>query len=211
VIEREDLAIQGGFQDQYAASFGGFNFMEFYGDRVVINPLRIAPDVLNELEHNLLLCFTGQTRRSDRIIEDQTERLVLGDTDTVSALVEQKQLAIDMKDALLRHRLRDFGGLLHSAWETKKRMSDKISNPIIDELYAEAIKSGALGGKITGAGGGGFILFYCQFENKHKVADALKKMGARPKEFAFEPQGLQTWRVRDFATQPFEVPLSLPA
>jgi D-glycero-alpha-D-manno-heptose-7-phosphate kinase len=198
-IERHDLAIQGGLQDQYAASFGGFNFMEFYGDRVVINPLRVNPEVLNELEHNLLLCYTGQTRRSDQIIEDQTQRLESGNAETVDALAQQKQLAIDMKSALMRHRLDDFGDLLNSAWEAKRRMSAKISNPLIEEMYGEAKKQGALGGKITGAGGGGFILFYCQFENKLKVAKALVKMGAIPKEFAFEGHGLQTWRVREIA------------
>jgi D-glycero-alpha-D-manno-heptose-7-phosphate kinase len=199
-IERQDLGIQGGLQDQYAASFGGFNFMEFYGDRVVINPLRIHPEVLNELEHNLLLCYTGQTRRSDRIIEDQTQRLESGNVETVDALGAQKQLAIDMKSALLRHKLDDFGNLLNSAWEAKRRISAKISNPMIEELYAEARKQGALGGKITGAGGGGFILFYCQFENKHRVAEALKRMGAIPKEFAFEGNGLQTWRAPEIVT-----------
>lgn len=196
-VERLDLAIQGGLQDQYAASFGGFNFMEFYRDRVVVNPLRVNPEVLNELEHNLLLCYTGQTRRSDRIIEDQTQRLESGNSETMDALAEQKQLAIDMKSALMRHRLDDFGDLLHSAWESKRHISAKISNPLIDEMYAEARRSGALGGKITGAGGGGFILFYCQFENKHRVAEALMRLGAVPKEFAFDGHGLQTWRVQE--------------
>lgn len=199
-IERRDLAIQGGLQDQYAASFGGFNFMEFYGDAVVINPLRVNPEVLNELEHNLLLCYTGQTRRSDRIIEDQTQRLQAGNVETVDALGQQKQLAVDMKSALLRHKLDDFGDLLNSAWEAKRRISTKISNPQIEEMYAEARKQGALGGKITGAGGGGFILFYCQFENKLRVAEALIKMGAIPKEFAFEGHGLQTWRAQEITT-----------
>jgi len=199
-IERHDLAIKGGLQDQYAASFGGFNFMEFYEDRVVINPLRINSEVLNELEHNLLLVYTGQTRQSDRIIEDQTLRFESGNADTVDALAQQKQLALDMKNALMRHKLGDFGDLLHSAWEAKRRMSTKISNPLIEEMYAEARKHGALGGKITGAGGGGFILFYCQFEDKIRVAEALMKVGAVPKEFAFEGAGLQTWQVHDMPT-----------
>lgn len=199
-IERLDLAIRGGLQDQYAASFGGFNFMEFYADRVVVNPLRVHPEVLNELEHNLLLCYTGQTRASDHIIEDQTKRLESGNTETVDALGQQKQLALDMKNALLRHRLNDFGDLLHCAWQAKRRISSKISNPLIEEMYDTATKNGALGGKITGAGGGGFILFYCQFEKKLKIADALRKLGAIPKEFAFEGHGLQTWRVEEIPT-----------
>jgi D-glycero-alpha-D-manno-heptose-7-phosphate kinase len=196
-IEREDLRIVGGHQDQYAASFGGFNFIEFCGDRVIVNPLRIHQDTINELEHNLLLCYTGTTRRSDRIIEDQTRRFEELEAKTLGALREQKQFAIDMKNSLLRQRLDDFGDLLHSAWESKKGLSPLISNSNIDALYEAARNNGALGGKITGAGGGGYMLLYCQFEKKHKVAEALKKMGALPTEFAFESRGLQTWRVHE--------------
>lgn len=196
-IEREDIGILGGLQDQYAATFGGFNFIEFYKDRVIVNPLRISPDIVNELEHNLLLCYTGITRRSDRIIEDQTQRFEQGNPEALTALSEQKQLAIDMKNALLRRRLDDFGDLLHCAWQAKRRMSSKISNPVIDELYEIARKHGALGGKITGAGGGGYMLFYCCFERKHSVAEAMRKMGAAPVDFAFEARGLQTWRIHD--------------
>jgi D-glycero-alpha-D-manno-heptose-7-phosphate kinase len=199
-IEREDLGILGGLQDQYAATFGGFNFIEFYKDRVIVNPLRISPDIVNELEHNLLLCYTGTTRRSDKIIEDQTRRFQERDEETLCALSEQKQLAVDMKNALLQRRLDDFGDFLHFAWESKKRMSSRISNPVIDELYVEARKHGAMGGKITGAGGGGYILFYCCFERKHKVAQAMRSMGAAPVDFAFEAQGLQTWRIHDSRT-----------
>jgi D-glycero-alpha-D-manno-heptose-7-phosphate kinase len=195
LIERQDLQIQGGHQDQYASSFGGFNFVEFYGDRVIVNPLRIHQDTINELEHNLLLCYTGTTRRSDRIIEDQTKRFEERQETTIRALREQKQLAMDMKNALLRRKLDDFGDMLHSAWQSKKDLSPKISNNSIEELYETGRKNGALGGKITGAGGGGYMLLYCQFERKHKVAQALKKMGASPMEFAFESRGLQTWRV----------------
>lgn len=196
-IEREDLAIRGGLQDQYAATFGGFNFTEFYKDRVIVNPLRISPDTLNELEHNLLLCYTGTTRRSDRIIDDQTSRFESRNKETLDALSQQKQLAIEMKNALLRRKLDDFGELLHSAWRAKKQLSTKISNSMIDELYEEARKQGALGGKITGAGGGGYILFYCAFERKHKVAEQMRKMGAVPTEFAFEQHGVQTWRLNE--------------
>jgi D-glycero-alpha-D-manno-heptose-7-phosphate kinase len=197
LIEREDLEIQGGHQDQYASSFGGFNFIEFHADRVIVNPLRIHQDTINELEHNLLLCYTGTTRRSDRIIEDQTNRFENKETDTLQGLREQKQLATDMKNALLRRRLDDFGDLLHSAWQSKKRISPRISNSRIDEMYETARHHGALGGKITGAGGGGYMLLYCQFEKKHKVAQALKALGASPAEFAFESRGLQTWRVNE--------------
>ena len=196
-IEREDLKIQGGHQDQYAASFGGFNFIEFYGDRVIVNPLRVRQDTINELEHNLLLCYTGTTRRSDRIIEDQTRRFQEKEAETLRSLREQKQLAVDMKNALLQQRLDDFGDLLDSAWKSKKGLSPRISNSKIDEMYEVARKTGALGGKITGAGGGGYMLLYCQFEKKHKVAEALKAMDTIPTEFAFESRGLQTWRIHE--------------
>ncbi len=195
VIERKDLGIKGGLQDQYAATFGGINFVEFFGDRVIVNPLRISSDILSEIEHNLLLCYTKSTRLSDRIIEDQTNRYARRDGSALEGLRMQKGLALEMKNALLQRRLSTFGELLHQAWEYKKKMSPKISTPYVDELYEEARRHGALGGKITGAGGGGYMLFYCPFECKCDVARALTKMGAAVTEFAFEFRGLQTWRM----------------
>lgn len=193
-IEREDLKISGGLQDQYAAAFGGFNFIEFHSEHVIVNPLRIHRPTRNELEHNLLLCYTGTSRRSDQIIDDQTSRLINQQEDAVAGLSQQKELAVAMKNALLTDKLSEFGDLLHSAWIAKKKLSPKISNPAIDELYEEARKKGAMGGKLTGAGGGGFILFYCEFEKKHLVAEQLRKMGVIPTPFAFEEHGAQTWR-----------------
>lgn len=195
IIERKELGIKGGLQDQYAATFGGFNFIEFLKDRVIVNPLKISQDVINELEHNLLLCYTGKTRLSARIIDDQVRRYENGEEETLQAMRKLKEIAIKMKNALLRRRLDEFGELLHTAWENKKRMSDKITNPEIEKMYEEARKAGAVGGKITGAGGGGYMLLYCRFEKKHKVAERLKRMGASITEFAFDPYGLQTWRV----------------
>src|SRR5258708_19366625 len=127
MLERQDLHIQGWHHDQYASSFGGFNFIEFYGDRVIVNPLRIHQDTVNELEHNLLLCYTGTTRRSDRIIEDQTKRFEEKHEVTLQALRDQKQLAVDMKNALLGRRLPDFAALLHSAWQPQKDLSPRLS------------------------------------------------------------------------------------
>jgi D-glycero-alpha-D-manno-heptose-7-phosphate kinase len=194
-IEREELGIRGGRQDQYAATFGGFNFIELHADHVVVNPLRIAPDVVLELEHNLLLCFTGNTRQSDHIIEDQMGRYERGDKAAHAGLAAQKELALAMKDALLQRRLGEFGDLLHSAWEAKKRMSDRISTGRIEELYEAARGAGALGGKVTGAGGGGYLLLYCRYDRKHEVAARMQELGALVDEFAFEPAGLRTWRV----------------
>ena len=194
-IEREELQIKGGLQDQYAATFGGFNFMEFERDRVIVNPLRIPQEIINELEHNLLLVYTGTTRMSDGIIKDQVGRYEQGEADTIHGLRRQKELAVEMKNTLLRRRLNDFGDLLHEAWESKKKLSPKISNSKIDEMYEAARKAGAVGGKITGAGGGGYMLFYCCFERKHRVAEALRKLGGIPVGFGFDFNGLQTWRV----------------
>jgi D-glycero-alpha-D-manno-heptose-7-phosphate kinase len=193
-IERKELGIAGGRQDQYAATFGGFNFIELYGDHVVVNPLRVADDVMLELEHNLLLCYTGMTRQSDHIIEDQTRRYEAGEENALAGLRAQKELAVEMKNALLQRRLGDFGELLHTAWEAKKRMSDRISNERIEELYDAARGAGALGGKVTGAGGGGYVLLYCRHDAKHRVADRMIELGATVDEFAFEPRGLRTWR-----------------
>src|SRR5436190_12741519 len=125
-IERVDLGLKGGLQDQYASTFGGFNFIEFQADRVIVNPLRIPADVVHELEHNMLLCYTGKTRASDRIIEDQTSRWEEGDEQAVAGLRAGKELAVAMKNTLLKRRLNDFGDLLGSAWEEKKKMSPKI-------------------------------------------------------------------------------------
>jgi len=193
LTERQDLEIRGGLQDHYAATFGGFNFIEF-GERVVVNPLRIKDATVNELELNLLLCYTGTTRQSSRIIEDQTDRVRTGESETLEGLRAQKELAVAMKSALLRGELREFGSLLDEAWKQKKRMSPLIATDFIEEAYDVAMQAGALGGKVTGAGGGGYILFYCDFTHKHRLAERLTKMGAAVTEFAFEPRGLITWR-----------------
>jgi D-glycero-alpha-D-manno-heptose-7-phosphate kinase len=192
-VERLDLGLKGGLQDQYSAAFGGFNFMEFTGDGVIVNPLRIKATIINELESNLLLCFTGATRAGDHIIDDQTKRYESSEDDAIAGLRMQKELAVSMKEALLRGRLTGFGELMAAAWEQKKRISPRISTPTIDEAYEEALKHGAIGGKVTGAGGGGFMLFYCQPGLTHRVAERLREMGLEPTEFAFDHEGLRTW------------------
>lgn len=195
-IERVDMGMAGGKQDQYAAAFGGFNFIEFQRDAVIVNPLRIRPATLNELQHNLLLCYTGTTRTSDRIIEQQARNYREGDADAVRAMDELKRLAVEMKKALLTDNLSDVGALLHEAWLNKRKMADPISNPRIDELYRAARRAGALGGKISGAGGGGYMFFYCPNETKYDVAEALDRLGAQAIDFSFDLQGMQTWRAR---------------
>ena len=194
-LERKDLGIRGGLQDQYAATFGGFNFIEFDADRVIVNPLRMSDDVVHELEHNMLLCYTGKTRASDGIIDDQTRRWSGGDERALAGLRAGKDLAVAMKNALLQRRLNDFGDLLGTAWEEKKKMSPRIANDFIDTAYEEARRHGALGGKVTGAGGGGYMLFYCPFQRKHRVANALTALGGQVTEFEFAPRGLTTWSI----------------
>lgn len=194
-IEREDLGIQGGLQDQYAAAFGGFNFIEFLGDRVVVNSLKVSPDILNELEYNLLLCHTGGVRFSSHIIEDQVARYQRQDVDTLDALRQLKALTTEMKNAILNGRLDLLGAMLDLEWHHKKRMSSKISTPHLDELYQLARDQGALGGKITGAGGGGYMLLYCPFDRKYQIREAMIAAGCEIHEVALEPLGLQTWRV----------------
>lgn len=191
-IERDDLGIAGGMQDHYAAAFGGFNFIEFT-DRVIVNPLRIREEITHELEFSLLLCFTGITRDSAWVIEDQTRRARARTKDTIEGLRAQKELAIAMKAALLTGALREFGELLGEAWAQKKRMSPLITNPRIDELYDLALRKGALGGKLTGAGGGGYILLFCDFTKKHRVMEALELAGASVAEFTFTRKGMTTW------------------
>jgi D-glycero-alpha-D-manno-heptose-7-phosphate kinase len=163
----------------------------------VVTGLRVGQDIVNELEYNLLLVDTGKSRLSSLVIEDQVRRYESGNADSVATLRELKQLSIEMKDRLLRRRWHEFGELLHEEWQHKKRMSDRISNPQLDELYDLARANGAIGGKITGAGGGGHMLLFCDFERKHQVSSALEARGCRVMPVAMEPAGLQTWRVSE--------------
>lgn len=192
IIEREDMRIAGGLQDYYAAAFGGFNYIEF-ADQVIVNPLRVREEIVGELEMNLLLCFTGATRRSDAIISDQTSRYTRGEPDSLKGLREQKELAQSMKAALLRGHLDDFGWLLGQVWEAKKKMSPRISTETIDELYALAQRNGAIGGKVTGAGGGGYMLLYVDFKHRHRVVEALESRGVSCGGFSFAPHGARAW------------------
>ena len=191
-VEREDLKIAGGYQDQYAATFGGFNFIEFHGrNNVVVNPLRIKKDIIHELQYNLLLCYTGNIHISANIIKDQVQNYEK--KDGFEAMCEVKALAYAMKDELLKGNLHSFGKLLNYGWESKKRMSSKITNPQVDALYNEAMAAGALGGKLLGAGGGGYLLMYCPYNLRHKVAARLEAAGGQLTDWCFELRGAQSW------------------
>ena len=193
-IERNEIGIKGGRQDQYAAAYGGFNFMEFHGDEAVVTPLRLSEYLINELEYNLILCFTG-SRESQPIIESQMESARTEEVDAMAAMDQVKAIAFEMKKALLASDLDRFGNLLHEGWLQKKKMAKGISTPRIDELYEEARKAGAIGGKITGAGGGGHLLLYCPFNKRHIVRERLSALGTSVTDFRFDPVGMQTWRV----------------
>ncbi len=191
-VERGDLKIAGGYQDQYAATFGGFNFIEFHGrNNVVVNPLRIKKDIIHELQYNLLLCYTGNIHVSANIIKDQVQNYEK--KDGFEAMCEVKALAYAMKDELLKGNLHSFGKLLNYGWESKKRMSSKITNPQVDALYNEAMAAGALGGKLLGAGGGGYLLMYCPYNLRHKVAARLEAAGGQLTDWCFELRGAQSW------------------
>jgi D-glycero-alpha-D-manno-heptose-7-phosphate kinase len=194
-IERKDLGLAGGRQDQYAAAFGGFNFIEFERDATVVTPLRLRRETVEELQYRLLLAYVGQTRQSARIIERQTASFVKGREATVEALHALRRQTREMTRALLLGRIDGFGELLHQAWEHKKKLDEGISNTHVDQLYALARREGAIGGKMPGAGGGGYFLLLTRFDRRHRVAAALEKRGVQVVPFQFEVRGLQSWSV----------------
>jgi D-glycero-alpha-D-manno-heptose-7-phosphate kinase len=194
-IERNDLGLSGGKQDQYAATFGGFNFMEFYSDdKVIVNPLRIKEDYKNELEFNFALYFTGTSRLSSAIIDDQTKNVQDKKAAPIEAMHQLKQQAQEMKEALLRGSLRQIGVILDNGWQHKKKMSGSITTPEINKVYEAAKNLGALGGKVSGAGGGGFMMLYCP-GTKVNVTNGLEKMQGEVKNFHFTEKGLCTWTI----------------
>lgn len=194
-IERQDLQLAGGRQDQYAAAFGGFNYIEFDAQGTVVTPLRLRRDTLEELEYRLLLCYMGQTRQSARIIERQTKGYTSGRSGTVEGLHALKAQTAEMKRALLLGHVDGFGELLHEAWVHKKKLAEGITTPHVDRMYEVARREGALGGKMTGAGGGGYFLFLTRFDRRHRVAAALEKLGGQVVPFQFESRGVRSWPV----------------
>jgi D-glycero-alpha-D-manno-heptose-7-phosphate kinase len=193
-VERSDLGISGGRQDQYTTAFGGFNLIEFSKERVVVNPLRIDRDVLNDLEEHLMLCYTGGTRFSAGLIDKQEGLYREGRVETLEGLGELRRIAYAMKDALLTANLREFGALLDVAWKSKQRANPDITDETITEMYETARRSGASGGKLLGAGGGGYLLLFCEVGRRRDVREKLERMGGQFTDFAFREDGLQVWR-----------------
>lgn len=198
-IERVDLNMAGGKQDQYAATFGGVNFMEFLEeDRVIVNPLRINDDILQEWAMNTLLFYTNQQRCSAHIIEEQADNVKKKNNDSLEAMHNVKTEAFRMKNCLLRDELWELGKALNTSWTNKKKMARHISNEFIDQIYETAIANGALGGKISGAGGGGFMFFYCPGNSCYKVSEALTNLQiGKVHKFEFCKKGLTTWTVKE--------------
>ncbi len=195
-IERVDCGLQGGRQDQYSATFGGFNFMEFYADeRAVINPLRIKNWIICELEASLLLFYTGVSRESAKIIADQSNNVQAGVVDAMAAMHGIKREALVMKECLLRG---DFDGIVESmlqGWENKKRSAKSVSNPHIEEIYQAAMHAGAVSGKVSGAGGGGFMMFFVPPEKRMNVVRVLSTFDGQVSNCHFTKHGTQAWRI----------------
>lgn len=196
-IERRDLALQGGKQDQYAATFGGFNFIEFERDgHVIVNPLRVKSWIVNELEASLVLFFTGASRESSAIIEKQSANVSIGGG-ALDAMHELKDNAVRMKQALLLGDMPNLATLLEEGWQAKKRTSPAVANSEIDQIYEIARANGAQAGKISGAGGGGFFMFIADPVHRPQLIKRLSQIPTGSVEVCrFTSDGVATWRSR---------------
>lgn len=193
-IERIDLKLSGGKQDQYAAAFGGANFIEFLaGDRVIVNPLRVSRGFMNELETSLVTCFTGLSRHSDAIIEEQQHHMTTADRSAMDSLHQLKRDAVEMKQALLRGEIRHVAEILNRSWLAKKRTARSVSNRHIEALHAAAMDHGAIAGKVSGAGGGGFFMFIVPPQNRVKLIRNLNQMQATASAVHFTGEGAESW------------------
>jgi D-glycero-alpha-D-manno-heptose-7-phosphate kinase len=194
-IEREDLSMAGGKQDQFAAAFGGFNFMEFETNgSVLVNPLRVKREFVSELEHQCLLVNTRTSRYSSEIIEQQSRAVRDEGGDRLQALHDIKRDAYDIKRALLTGDIAKFGQALHRGWQNKKRSASRISTTRIDEIYQAALEAGAAGGKVSGAGGGGYMFFICPGNSRYAVEERMAALGVGMEEYGFVENGCLAWQ-----------------
>ncbi len=194
-IERVDLGFLGGKQDQYAAAFGGFNFMEFNGNRVIVNPLRIKPWIIDELETLMLLYRTDSTREGARIIKEQIDNTTARKADSIEAMKQIKRDAVSMKDAVLLGEVEAFAQTMREGWEAKKRMADSISNSRIDTIMAAARDAGAMAGRVSGAGGGGYMLFLVRLRDRSELVRILETFGGGASRVTFTGRGAEAWRI----------------
>jgi D-glycero-alpha-D-manno-heptose-7-phosphate kinase len=193
ILERNKLGISGGYQDQYACTFGGFNLFEFNsGGNVIRTKIDVNEDFRHQLEHDILLFWLGTTRLSSSIIDEQTQNLVQGSI--IESLKKQKQLAYEMRDCLIQSNLIRFAEILREGWALKKSYSGKISNKMIDDAYSDALDAGALGGKLLGAGGGGFLLLLVDHRKRHLVVDRMAEKGFAEYPLIFDDEGATFWK-----------------
>ncbi len=195
-IERVDVGLQGGKQDQYAAAFGGFNFMEFHdNDKVIVNPLRVKNWIVNELEESMVIYFTGISRHGASIISEQITNMKEHKEHRLEAMRKIRQSAVEMKEALLLGNFGNIAKILNQSWKDKKHTAHSISNSHMDEIIAAAKAAGARAGKVSGAGGGGFLMFIIDPLRRLEVFSALAKFGGSPRGVLFTQTGTQGWRV----------------
>jgi D-glycero-alpha-D-manno-heptose-7-phosphate kinase len=195
-IERKELGLAGGKQDQYAATFGGFNFIEFdANEKVIVNPLRIKNWIRNELEDSLVLFYTGKSRESANIINQQI-KAVQDDEKKLKALLDLKEIAFQMKEAVLVGDFNKFGESLNRGWEAKKTTADVISNPMLEDIYNAVISSGGIAGKLSGAGGGGFFMFYVNPTKRLDVIRALEQFDGKVVTTQFSKDGTLGWKIQ---------------
>lgn len=195
-IERIDLGLAGGRQDQYAAAFGGINFIEFLaGDRVIVNPLRVSDAVLNELESSVVICFSGVSRQSASIIDQQIKSIGEPRGKALEAMHRLKSDALEMKSALLSGEIEKMAMILKSSWLAKRATADGIATDILNRLVETALDNGAMAGKVSGAGGGGFMFFLVSPENRFRLIQALNAAGGQASPAKFTSRGCETWRL----------------
>ena len=200
-IERLDLGLSGGKQDQYAASFGGFNFIEFLqDDRVIVNPLKVKRWITDELESSLILYFTGRSRSSAMIIDEQRRNATSGSRTPIEALHLIKQSALDMKAAILKGDMTEFARIVADGWEEKKKLAGGITTPVIEEAFNVAMAAGACAGKVSGAGGGGFIVFVVEPTLRKQVETALRGLDGYVVPFMFTDGGAHGWKIYETDT-----------
>lgn len=193
-IERGDLRLSGGKQDQYAATFGGLNFIEFYEhDRVVVNPLRIKNWIKNEIENSLILYYTGTSRDSAKIIDEQVKNTTQGIHKSVEGMHELKYAAYAMKESILRGNFEEFAACLWQGWKAKKKLASNVTNQEIDQIYDFIMQNGGKAAKISGAGGGGYMMIICDPIRRWELANALEHFGGRVNFTSFTDRGTQAW------------------
>jgi len=195
-IERNELGISGGYQDQWAASFGGFNLLKFERDGVFVQPLRLSHNFLEELENDIIMVYLGKRNIQGSSIHNDQKETMINDKEMINKiLLDKRENVIEMKSALEDEDIESFGSFLDKEWQLKKLLSSKISSPYIDDIYDFAKKHGALGGKVSGAGAGGCGFFFVLPEKKTGLLSALHKIGLEEIPFKFDKNGVEAWRV----------------